>query len=38
MHAQNGILDSILDTRSPQPDDKQGGGRSVRHIAFDILA
>ena len=38
MHEQNGILDSILDTRSPQPDDKQDGRRSVRHIAFDMFA
>jgi len=36
-HAQNGIFDSILDTSSPQPDDKQDGG-SVRHIAFDVFA
>ena len=38
MHAQNGIVDSILDTSSPQPDDKQDGGRSVRYIAFDMFA
>ena len=38
MHAQNGIFDSILDTSSPQSDDKQDGGRFVRHIAFDMLA
>ena len=37
-HVQNGIFDSILDTSSPQPDDKQDGGRSVRHIAFDMFA
>ena len=37
MHAQNGIFDSILDTSSPQPDDKQDGGRSVRHIALDMF-
>ena len=34
MHAQNGIFDSILDTSSPQPDDKQDG---MRHIAFDMF-
>ena len=34
---QNGIFDSILDTSSPQPDDKQDGGRVVRHIAFDAF-
>ena len=27
----------ILDTSSPQPDDKQDGGRSVRHIASDLF-
>ena len=26
-HVQNGIFDSILDTSSPQPNDKQDGGR-----------
>ena len=25
MHAQNGIFDSIFDTSSPQPNDKQDG-------------
>ena len=34
----NGIFDSILDTSSPQANDKQDGGRSVRHIAFDMFA
>ena len=34
MHAQNGIFDSILDTISPQPNDKQDG---MRHIAFDMF-
>ena len=34
MHSQNGIFDSILDTSSPQPDDKQDG---MRHIAFDMF-
>ena len=28
----------ILDTSSPQPDDKQDSGWSVRHIAFDMFA
>ena len=37
-HAQSGKFDSILDTSSPQPNDKQDGGRSVRHIAFDMFA
>ena len=36
-HAQSGKFDSILDTSSPQPNDKQDGGRSVRHIAFDMF-
>ena len=31
-------LSQILDTSSPQPNDKQDGGRSVRHIAFDMFA
>ena len=35
---QNGTFDSILDTSSPQPDDKQDGGLLVRHIAFDMFA
>ena len=35
---QNGIFDSILHTSSPQPNDKQDGGQSVRHIAFDMFA
>ena len=34
MHAQNGIFDSILDTSSPQPDDKQDG---LHHTAFDMF-
>ena len=34
----NGIFDSILDTSSPQPNGKQDGGRTVRHIAFDMFA
>ena len=37
-HAQNGIFDSILDTSSPLPDDKQDGGLFVPVIAFDIFA
>ena len=37
-HAQNIIFDSILGTSSPQPNDKQDGARSVRHIAFDMFA
>ena len=37
-HTQKGIFDSILDTSSPQPDDKQDGGQSVRNIAFDEFA
>ena len=28
---------SILDTSSPQPDDKQDGARRVRYIAFDMF-
>ena len=36
-HAHNGIFHTILDTSSPQPDDKQDGGRSVRHMAFDMF-
>ena len=35
---QNGIFDSILHTSSPRPNDKQDGGQSVRHIAFDMFA
>ena len=38
MHAQNGIFDSILDTSSPKPDDKQDDGRFVRHITYDMFA
>ena len=34
----NTVFDSILDASSPQPDDKQDGGRSVRHIAFKVCA
>ena len=41
-HAQNGIFDSILDTNSPQPNDKQvlqqDSGQSVCHIAFHMFA
>ena len=37
-HAQSGKFDSILDTSSPQPNDKQDGGRSVRHTAFHMFA
>ena len=35
---QNDLFDSILDTSSPQPDDKQDGARRVRYIAFDMFA
>ena len=35
---QNGIFDSILDTSSPQPDDKQDGGQRVRNFVFDEFA
>ena len=38
MHAQNSIVDSILNTCSPQPDDREDGGQSVHHIAFDLFA
>ena len=31
---KHGIFNSILDTSSPQPDNKQDGGRSVRHCCF----
>ena len=31
-HAQNGIFDSVLDTSSPQPNDKQDGGRSFSYV------
>ena len=31
----NGIVDSILDTSSPQPNGKQDGGCFIRPIAFD---
>ena len=33
-HAQNGMFDTILDTSSLQPIDKQDGGWSICHIAF----
>ena len=32
------IYYSILDTSSPKADDKQDGGQSVHHIAFDMFA
>ena len=32
--AQNGVFDLILDTSSPQSDDKQDWRRNVRHIAL----
>ena len=35
---RNGIFDSILDTSFRQPVDKQDGGRSFCHIAFDMFA
>ena len=35
---QNGILDSILKTSSPQPDDKQEGAQSICPVAFDMFA
>ena len=37
-HSLSLVFDSILDTSSPQPYDKQDGGRSVRHIAYDTFA
>ena len=37
MHAQNVIFDSILDTTSPQPNDKQDGEWFACHIAFDMF-
>ena len=38
MHMHNGIFHSILDTSSPQPDDKQDGAQSIHHIAFYMFA
>ena len=34
MHTYNSIFHSILNTSSPQPDDKQDGAQSIHHIAF----
>ena len=34
----NTIFHSILDTSSPQPDDKQDGTQSIHHIAFYMFA